>query len=124
MPYPAHRLILSDLPDPVAHVTVDRDELLGVLDVTDRAVISVEAGPSSSLLRIGASHADSALLTARGRGDVPRLHLSAPLWRRAVEACLGPDVTMDVRSPRRPVTLRSAYQPSFTALVMPTSVEE
>jgi hypothetical protein len=31
---------------------------------------------------------------------------------------------MDVRSPRRPVTLRSAYQPSFTALVMPTSVEE
>jgi hypothetical protein len=115
--YPAHRLILEGLDEPTTRVTVARDELRDALWSASRVVAEVEVDPVGRSL--GVTTGDRASLAAGVRGGPARLWLSVPLWLRAVEACLGPEITLDLREPRRPVTVRSAYQPSFAALVMP-----
>jgi DNA polymerase III subunit beta len=115
--YPAHRLILDGVEDPTTRVSVDRDELRDALRGASRVVAEVEADPAGRALHLAGG--DRVRLAAGVRGEPVRLWLSVPLWLRAVEACLGPEITLDVREPRRPVTVRSAYQPSFAALVMP-----
>lgn len=118
--YPAHRLIIDGLDEPRTRVTVARDELLAALDRASHVVVEVEVDPSGATLRL-ATPRETVRLGAGVRGEPVRLLLSAPLWARAVESCLGQEVTLDIREPRRPVTVRSAYQPSFAALVMPTA---
>jgi DNA-binding transcriptional MerR regulator len=115
--YPAHRLILEDLDEPATRVTISRDDLRDALRSASRVVAEVEVDPAGRSL--GVTTGDRFSLTAGVRGDPVRLWLSVPLWLRAVDACLGPEVTLDLREPRRPMTVRSAYQPSFAALVMP-----
>lgn len=115
--YPAHRLILEGLDEPTTRVSVGRDELRDALWSASRVVAEVEADPTGRTLVV--TTGDRVSLPAGVRGEPVRLSLSVPLWLRAVEACLGPELTLDLRDPRRPVTVRSAYQPSFAALVMP-----
>lgn len=117
--YPAHRMIIDGVDDPTTRVSVARVDLLDELRRASRVVVEVEVDPDEQVLRLTA--AETVRLPAGVRGAPVRLLLSAPLWARAVESCLGSEVTLDLRSPRRPVTVRSAYQPSFAALVMPTS---
>lgn len=117
--YPAHRLIIADLDEPTARVTVARDELRDALGRAGRVVVDVEVDEGTGALRLTSS--ERVRLAAAVRGGPARLRLSVPLWARAVEACLGPEVTLDLRGSRHPVTVRSAYQPSFSALVMPTT---
>jgi len=118
--YPAHRMIIDGLDEPSTRVTVARDDLLDVLRRANRVVVEVEVDPEAQALRLTAAE-KPARLPAGVRGEPITMLLSAPLWARAVESCLGSEVTLDLRSPRRPITVRSAYQPSFAALVMPTS---
>lgn len=118
--YPAHRLIIDGLDEPTTRVTVDRGALLDALAHASRVVVEVEVDPDGQMLRLTTA-GDQVTLPAGVRGRAVRLLLSAPLWARAVESCLGSEVTLDLRAPRRPVTVRSAYQPSFTTLVMPTA---
>lgn len=118
--YPAHRLIIDGLDEPRSRVMAPRDELLAALTRASRVVVEVAADPSGATLSLG-TPLETVRLAAGVRGEAVRLLLSAPLWARAVESCLGQEVTLDIRGPRRPVTVRSAYQPSFAALVMPTT---
>jgi hypothetical protein len=98
-------------------VTVGRDELREVLWASSRVVAEVEADPVGRALHLTVG--DRVRVSAGVRGEPAKVRISVPLWLRAVEACLGPEVTLDLRDPRRPITVRSAYQPSFAALVMP-----
>jgi DNA-binding transcriptional MerR regulator len=115
--YPAHRLIIAALDEPTTRVTVDREGLRQALAEATRVVVEVEVTGQEVLLSTGAT----TRLAAGVRGQPARLLLSVPLWARAVDACLGPEVVVEIRSAHHPVTVRSAYQPSFAALVMPTS---
>ncbi|MGC4109177.1 MAG: MerR family transcriptional regulator [Nocardioides sp.] len=117
--YPAHRMILADLDEPASRATVDRAELREALLASSRVVAEVEVDPVDRSVRL--TTGDRVRLAAGVRGGPARLLLSVPLWLRAVESCLGPEITLDVREPHRPITVRSAYQPSFAALVMPTA---
>jgi DNA-binding transcriptional MerR regulator len=120
--YPAHRLILDGLEEPTTRVAVARDDLLAALGRASRVVVEIEVDPDRQSL--GLSTPETVRLPAGVRGPYARLLLSGPLWSRAVESCLGSEVTLELRQPRRPVTVRSAYQPSFAALVMPTGAGE
>jgi len=115
--YPAHRLIIGALDEPATRVTVDRDALRQTLADATRVVVEVEVGEQEIRL----TGVATTRLPAGVRGRSVGLFLSVPLWARAVEACLGPEVIVEIRSGRHPVTVRSAYQPSFVALVMPTT---
>jgi DNA polymerase-3 subunit beta len=118
--YPAHRLIIDGLDEATTRVSIARDELLGALGRASRVVVEVEVDPELQVVRLTTS-GEPVRLAAGVRGEPMRLLLSVPLLARAVESCLGPEVTLDLRAPRRPVTVRSAYQPSFATLVMPTA---
>jgi DNA-binding transcriptional MerR regulator len=124
VPWPAHRLVVAGLDEPVCRVTLDRDALLDTLRAADRAVVSVTVDAPGSAVTVRGAGQDGVRLAAGVRGEGLRLLLSTALWSRATETCVGPEVTLDLRGPLLPVTVRSAYQPSFQALVMPTSAEE
>lgn len=120
--YPAHRLVIEGLEEPTTRVAVARDDLLTALGLARRVVVDVDVDPVRQTVTLSTPQ-ETVRLAAGVRGDPVRLLLSGPLWSRSVESCLGPEVTLDLRRPRRPVTVRSAYQPSFAALVMPTSAD-
>lgn len=116
-PYPAHRLLVDGLEPPTTEVLVAAAELGDAVGRTGRAEVGLEIGPAGIL--VGADEAPSYAVPAAVRGPAVTLWMGSALLRRALGACLGPEVLLEVVAGDRAVRLSSPYQPGFLALVMP-----
>lgn len=115
--YPAHRLVMAGLEPAQTHAVLAKADLVAGLAAAAYAEVDLFLG-SRARLRSPQSAEQS---DVRGvvTGPPVRLRLGTALFGRALAACLGDEVQLEVTAPDRPVVLSSPYQPGFTALVMP-----
>lgn len=123
--YPAHRLVLAGLEPPTTRAVLDAGRLTEAVCSVGRAELDLELAVAGAAVRPapdagagGAIH-EPAVVGGTVRGPAVTLRLGTALLRRSLDACLGPEVVLEVAGADRPVGLRSPYQPGFRALVMP-----
>ncbi len=114
LPYPAHRLVVGGLAPPETAALVDRDRLVEAVAAAGRAVVEVELG--DDVVEVMGAAAVAATVV----GKPQALRFRSALLLRAVGACVGDRVRIEVTEARRPVRVTSPDQPGFSALVMPT----
>jgi DNA polymerase III subunit beta len=115
--YPAHRAITSGLEPPVARAVLSLPELRDAVVGTRRAEVDLElANAAAKVTAPGTEASETVASNCRGTASV---RLGCALLARALTACVGPEVVVEVVADDRPVALRSAYQSGFLALLMP-----
>jgi DNA-binding transcriptional MerR regulator len=115
--YPAHRLVLAGVEPPVTRAVLAKADLLAGLDAAAYAEVDLFLGDPT---RLRSPHtAEQSDVRGVVTGPPSRLRLGTALFGRALAACLGDEIQLEVTAPDRPVVVTSPYQPGFTALVMP-----
>ncbi|MEU3275062.1 MerR family transcriptional regulator [Saccharomonospora sp. NPDC006951] len=110
--FPAYRDMLGALSPPRHRVIADRIALLGALAGAGKSVVLETAADE---LRANGTVVPSACEPG------VRVAFDPAVLCPALEASVGPEVLLDITSPRHPVVVRSADQGSFTTLVMPVA---
>jgi DNA-binding transcriptional MerR regulator len=116
-PYPAHRLLVEGLDPVLTRAVVPARELTDAIARTGRAEVVLELGVAASA--VAADEAPRTELAATVTGPDQALRMGSALLQRALGACLGAEVLIEVASESRAVRLSSPYQPGFLTLVMP-----
>ena len=117
-PYPAHRMLLAGLDEPVTRAVLPRADVEAAIAAAGHADLTV------SLTKEGVSIGP---VPAGGAGQIRgavvgppmTLRLGSALLQRAVAATVGPHVVWAFVGSGRPVRLSSGSQPGFVALLMP-----
>lgn len=120
-PFPAHRLVVGGLEPAVTRVLVPARGLADAVGRTGRSEVDLAITPGGAT--VGADEAPSYDVGGVARGPAVTVRLGSALLQRAVGACLGAEVVVDVTADDRPVQLCSPYQAGFLALVMPIRPE-
>ncbi|OKH91378.1 transcriptional regulator [Streptomyces uncialis] len=111
--YPDWRVVLDGLGAVRNRVVVDRTELRSALAGASGPVVTLSAGDG------GLAGPGGPVPRALCDGPPLRISFDPEVLLAAVDAGVGPDVLLEIRSATGPVAVRSADQGSFTTLVMP-----
>ncbi|MDF1603871.1 MerR family transcriptional regulator [Nocardioides sp. YIM 152315] len=116
-PYPAHRLLVAGLEPAITRAVAPTRGLADAVARSGRAEVVLELGTAA--IAVAADDAPRHELAAAVSGPDLTVRMGSALLQRALGACLGAEVLLEVAAGDRAVRLSSPYQPGFLALVMP-----
>jgi DNA polymerase-3 subunit beta len=116
-PFPAHRLVLEGVPDPTTRLLVERDAIERALTEAARSVVTLALADERL-------HVEGRAVDALVRGKPGTIAMRTALLLRALAACVGGRVLLEVAGAADAVRVSSPDQPGFVALVMPTHDEQ
>ncbi|GAB06247.1 MerR family transcriptional regulator [Gordonia amarae] len=123
-PYPDYRLMLSGLSDPATSVIISGTGLRRLLETLDSEHITITIGESALSVAPAGGDASPTILPATVAGPPMAIAFAVTTLYPAVTTTLGDDLLLDLRTPDRPVTVRSANDGGLITLVMPVSLTD
>ena len=118
--FPSYRMILDHLPAAETRVIIDREAFRRTL-TPGEGDGPVAVRTAADRLLVSSPGSTETSLRAICTGPPIRIAFVPAMLLPVLEAGVGPDVLLEISSPRQPVVVRSADQGSFTTLVMPVA---